>query len=149
MRIVESSIVLDLPPTAVLDAFVKPEHLKGWWGVDRTLIDLRRGGLYSLVWQNHENCVEYVTTGIIEEYLPACQLKIRDLVYINPERSILGPMELLVMTTPNDNRKTELTVIQSGYREGKDWDWLYEAVLQAWPDVLVQIKKYLQTISVH
>jgi len=149
MRIVEASIDLDLAPQEVLDVFIKQEHLKAWWGVDRSLIELKRGGLYSLVWQNRESCVDYVSTGIIEEYLPACQLKVRDLVYINPLRSILGPMELLVMTTPNDDHTTQLTVIQSGYQYGEDWDWLYEVVLKAWPDVLVQVKKYLQTISVH
>ncbi|HEX5171999.1 MAG TPA: SRPBCC domain-containing protein [Cyclobacteriaceae bacterium] len=149
MKVVESSINLDLPPQEVLDVFIRQEHLKAWWGVDRSLIELKRGGLYSLVWQNRESCVEYVSTGVIEEYLPACQLKIRNLVYINPQRPILGPMELLVMTTPNDDRTTQLTVIQSGYQQGPDWDWFYEAVLQAWPDVLIQVKKYLQAISVH
>lgn len=149
MKLVEASIDLDFTPQEVLDLFIKPEHLKAWWGVDRSLIDLRHGGLYSLVWQNKEKCIEYVSSGIIDEYLPACQLKIKNLVYINPQRPILGPMQLLVMTTPVGNHSTQLTVVQSGYQEGSDWDWLYKAVLQAWPEVLLQIKKYLQTLAVH
>ncbi len=149
MRIVEASIDLDLAPQDILDVFIKQEHLKAWWGVDRSLIELKPGGLYSLVWQKKDNCVEYVSTGIIAEYLPGCQLKVKNLVYINPQRPILGSMELLVMTTPNENHTTQLTVVQSGYLNSPDWDWLYNAVQKAWPEVLQQIKKYLQTISVH
>lgn len=148
MRLVEASIDLDLEPQEVLDVFIKHEHLKAWWGVNRSLIELKRGGLYTLVWQDREQCVEYVSSGIISEYLPACQLKVKDLVYINPQRPVLGPMELLVMTTPADEGTTQLTVIQSGYQYGPDWDWLYESVQRAWPEVLKQIKKYLQTISI-
>ena len=147
MRIVEASIDLELPPQQVLEVFIQHEHLKAWWGIHRSLIELRPGGCYSLSWQNHD-CIEYVSTGIIAEYLPACQLKIKNLVYINPQRAILGPMELMILTTPNDDHTTQLTVIQSGYQRGPDWDWLYESVEKAWPEVLLQIKKYLQPITV-
>lgn len=148
MKIVEASIDLELPPQKVLEVFVKHEHLKAWWGIHRSLIELKPGGLYSLVWQNQQDCVEYVSTGIIAEYLPACQLKVKNLVYINPQRPILGPMELMVLTTPNDDHTTQLTIIQSGYQQGPHWDWLYESVHRAWPEVLLQIRKYLQPISV-
>lgn len=148
MKRVEASIELSMAPQDVMNAFILHEHLKAWWGVYRSLIELKPGGVYSLVWQNKEQCIEYVSTGLVKEYLPACQLKIEKLVYINPQRSILGPMELLILTTPEDNYTTQLTVVQSGYQRGRDWDWLYEAVKLAWPDVLRQVKNYLESISI-
>lgn len=149
MKSVEASIKIDLHPRDVLDVFTKQEHLKAWWGVSRSLIELKKGGLYSLVWQNNNDSIDYVSSGIVAEYLPGCQLKIESFVYVNPARPVLGPMELLILSTPEENHTTQLTVIQSGYQQGADWNWLYEAVKYAWPEVLKQIKRYLESVNVH
>lgn len=148
MGSVEASVIISMPPQEVLEAFTKQEHLAAWWGVGKSLIDLRNGGPYTLVWQTGEGCIDYVSMGVIAEYLPACQLKIEKLVYINPSRPVLGPMELLILTTPLEDNTTELTVIQAGYQEGPDWDWLYDAVDKAWPEVLKQIRTYLHSIHI-
>jgi uncharacterized membrane protein len=54
-------------------------------------------------------------------------------------------MQLLIMTTP-EKGKTVLNIIQSGYQQGADWDWYYEAVKKAWPAVVVQIRDYLEKL---
>ena len=143
MRNVQTTIIIDALPDKVLSAFTTPAHLHQWWGVERSLIELKKGGLYSLVWDISENGMRYVTTGIITEYLPGCQLRISNLVYFNPDRPVLGPLELLILTTP-ENEKTTLTIIQSGYQTGADWEWYYNAVNIAWPEVLKQLKTYLE-----
>jgi len=146
MRYVESSVVINKPAQLILDAFTDEKHLRNWWGVERSLIDLRKGGVYSLVWQIKGEAMGFVTTGIISEYIPSWQLKIGNMVYINPQRPPLGPMELLVLTTPEDIGTT-LTVVQNGYQDGPDWDWYYNAVREAWPAVILKIKDYLEQLS--
>jgi len=143
MRNVEASISINKSPTLVLSAFTEYKHLKIWWNVERALIDLKKGGLYALVWGISDKGMKYISTGIIGEYLSDCQLRIDQLVYFNPERPILGPMQLLIMTTP-ENGKTTLSIIQSGYQYGKDWDWYYEAVKEAWPQTVLRIKSYVE-----
>ena len=143
MRKVEASISINRSPALVLSVFTEYHHLSIWWNVEKALIDLRKGGLYALVWGISGKGMNYVSTGIIGEYLQACQLRIDQLVYFNPERPILGPMELLIMTTP-ENGKTTLSIIQSGYQHGKDWDWYYDAVKQAWPQTILKIKEYVE-----
>ena len=88
----------------------------------------------------------FVTTGIVAEYLPGCQLKIESMVYFNPQRPVLGPMELTVLATP-ERVGTTLTIIQSGYKDGTDWDWYYNVVKEAWPVVASNIKDYLEKIG--
>lgn len=146
MRFVESSVVIAKPPELVLNAFTDINHLKNWWGVERSFIELKRGGLYSLVWKITGDAMGFVTTGIVSEYLPACQLKIESLVYFNPQRPILGPMELIVLTTPEEIGTT-LTIVQIGYKNGPDWDWYYKVVEEAWPKVVLKIKDYLENIK--
>lgn len=143
MRFIESSIAINKTPGIVLSAFTDPHHLRNWWGVDRSLIELKKGGLYSLVWQRN-NAMDFISTGIIAEYLPECQLKIEQMVYFNPHRPVFGPMELMVLTTPEDVGTT-LTVVQSGYQQGADWDWYYNVVKNSWPEVLQKIRDYLET----
>ena len=88
----------------------------------------------------------FVTTGIVKEYIPGCQLKIVNIVYFNPQRPVLGPMELMVLTTPEEVGTT-LTVVQSGYQNGPDWDEYYNAVKEAWPSVVLNVKDYLEKIA--
>jgi uncharacterized protein YndB with AHSA1/START domain len=145
MRTVKASIVIHKHPDIVLKAFTDPFHLKNWWGVERSLVELKKGGLYSLVWQIGDQGMGYVSTGIVGEYIPACQLKVETMVYFNPQRPIFGPMELLVLATP-EHGSTTLTIVQSGYQNGPDWDWYYAAVKDAWPSALQKIKGYLEKI---
>lgn len=142
-RHIESSVHIHASPQKVLNAFVDPVYLKDWWGVERSLIELRSGGMYSLAWEITDRGIGFVSTGVVAEYLPACQLRLEKFLYFNPDRPILGPMELTIMTTPEDSG-TVLTVVQSGYQRGKDWDWYYEAVKEAWPAVLSKLKTYLE-----
>ena len=58
---------------------------------------------------------------------------------LNPGRQILGPMELLILATP-ENGKTILTVVQAGYQSGDDWDWYYNAVNEAWPALITKLR---------
>jgi uncharacterized protein YndB with AHSA1/START domain len=146
MRFIESSVVIAKPAELVLNAFTDINHLKNWWGVERSFIELKRGGLYSLVWKITGDAMGFVTTGIVSEYLPACQLKIESLVYFNPQRPILGPRELIVLTTPEEIGTT-LTIVQSGYKSGPDWDWYYNVVKEAWPTVALKIKDYLEKVE--
>ena len=63
MRFVESSVVIAKSPELVLSAFTQVDHLQKWWGVERSLIELRPGGLYSLVWKITDDAMGFVTTG--------------------------------------------------------------------------------------
>lgn len=145
MRSVETSICIDRAPALVLSAFTDPRHLQNWWKVERTQIDLKKGGLYSLVWQISEKGMGYVSTGIISEYIPACQLRIEQLAYFNPQYGILGPMQLYIFTTPEEG-KTTLHIIQSGYQTGDEWNPYFNATKEAWPVVAVHIKEYLENL---
>jgi hypothetical protein len=143
MKQVEASVHINVSTRRATDAFLLPADLKGWWGVDRSLIETKQGGLYSLAWQLSDAGAKYISTGIIKEYIPAKELWIDKWAYFSPDRPILGPMQLIIRTHEIYSG-TNLTVIQSGYQEGEHWQWYYEAVYNAWPQVLVQLKAYLE-----
>jgi hypothetical protein len=143
MRSVEVSVIIDKPPSFVISLFTDYGHLRNWWNVERALIDLRKGGLYTLVWGISSQGMNYVSTGIIAKYLSDCQLHIDQWVYLNPEIQVLGPMELFILATP-ENGKTILNIIQRGYQSGEDWDWYYHAVKEAWPILILKIKDYAE-----
>ncbi|MDH7448421.1 hypothetical protein QBK95_22530 [Aquimarina sp. 2201CG14-23] len=85
----------------------------------------------------------YVSTGIIKKYNPFNELVVSDFVYLNPEKPILGPMSLTIKATEIDGI-TNVYLCQDGYQNGKDWDWYFEAVKGAWPNVIQTIKEYLE-----
>jgi uncharacterized protein YndB with AHSA1/START domain len=134
-------------PKQVLSCFYDPIHLKGWWGVERSLIELKNGGLYSLAWEISEKGFKYVSSGTISRYEEDLILELENMVYFNPEKSILGPMKMSFEVTAINSRESLLRIRQDGYQEGGDWDWYYEAVKDAWPKALVYLKTYIEGLN--
>ena len=143
MRKVEAGIQINVSPRKVFNAFIEYKMLSEWWGVQKMFVQEKDGGVYTLTWNNSHNGFGYVFSGIIAKYRPNELLQLEQVVYLNPERPILGPMSLLIKIDAGDDFSV-LSVCQSGYREGKDWDWYYEAVKSSWPVVLNTIKQYLE-----
>lgn len=143
MKKVEVSIQIKTNPENVIKAFTDSELLKAWWGVEKSLIQKKVGGLYTLAWNVSQNAIGYVSTGIIEKYDPKHELVIRDFAYLNPDKPFLGPMTLTVKTR-EANGCTDVYLCQDGYQEGAHWDWYFEAVKAAWPEVMKELKEYLE-----
>ena len=143
MRKVEASIEINVPPRRVIQAFTDTELLRGWWSVERALVEPKVGGLYTLAWGVSEKGFGYVSSGSIKSYDPESTLVVDNLVYMNPERPLFGPMSLTVKATQN-GIGTEVYLCQDGYQQGADWDWYYEAVINAWPKVLKNLKSHLE-----
>ena len=146
MRKVETVIGLGVEPKLFVDAFVVPEMLTSWWGVEKSLIELKPGGIYSLVWEVGKQGFGYAISGIIESYNPDKLLSIENLVYFNPNKSLLGPMSLRI-TARDTGNFTECYLCQDGYQNGGDWEWYYRAVSAAWPEVIQKLGDYLKGIS--
>lgn len=144
MRKVEAAIDIHQPASVVFDAFTSPVSLQQWWGVERCLVEHKQGGLYSLAWNISKKGIQYISTGVITVFIPGKELLIDHLVYFNPDKPILGPAYLDIKFR-EENGTTSVVLVQGGYQEGKDWDWYYEAVKEAWPKVLVDLKKFLES----
>lgn len=144
MRMVAASIDIAAKSDKILPAFLREEHLSSWWNVARSLIEPRAGGLYTLAWDVSDQGMKYVSSGIIAELIPAEYLMIKNFVYLNAEKHILGPMELEIDLIAKNDHSTTVGVVQSGYQYGGDWDWYYNAVAQAWPQTLEKLKNYLE-----
>ncbi len=143
MRTVERSIEIATTPSQVIKAFTEPELLKAWWGVERSLVEKRPGGLYSLIWNISGQGMGYVTTGIVRQYEPNGLFEVGDLVYFNPEREIMGSLTLRVIAKVKDG-KTLLNLSQGGYLDHADWDWFHAAATEEWPKAIQRLKEFLE-----
>jgi uncharacterized protein YndB with AHSA1/START domain len=144
MRAVETVIGINISPKLFIDAFIDQHQLAEWWGVERALIEPRSGGMYGLAWNISDQGFGYISSGIIHEYEQSCRLRINNLMYFNPEKSILGPMSLIVEAHKRGSF-SECYIQQSGYQTGQDWEWYYEAVKSAWPALALVLKDYLES----
>lgn len=146
MRKVEVTTEIRTSPAMVISAFTEAKMLHDWWGVERTLIEKRMGGIYTLAWNISEKGLGFISTGTIKEYNPEGVLIIENFVYLNPEKPFLGPMRLTIKSKRKGD-VTELFLCQDGYRNSPEWDWYYEAVKHAWPKVVQTLKEYLEKIN--
>lgn len=130
----------------VLEAFYAPQHLAGWWGVEKSLITLHIGGVYTLAWEYSGKGVRYISSGVISDFIEGELLTVEKMVYVSPEKSILGPMSMQVSVKPTATG-SKLKIIQDGYQDGDDWELYYDAVVTAWPKALQFLKNYLESLS--
>lgn len=143
MRKVEASVSIKCKPQMVIQAFTDFDLLKDWWDVKRCLIDKKVGGIYTLVWGITESGFKYVSTGTIKLFDPANQMVIDNFIYLSTEKPILGPMSLSIKVE-EINAVSKIYLCQDGYQNGNDWDWYYNAVKEAWPQMLEKLKTYLE-----
>ncbi len=146
MRKVENSITINVKPSKVFASFLDARMLRDWWGVERTLIEPKKEGSYALAWGITETGFTYVTTGVICKYEEFKLIEINNFLYFNPRTNILGPTVLRIEIDAVDEVSL-LTVCQSGYLDGEDWDWYHDAVEDSWPGVLISLKNYLEKIT--
>ena len=144
MREVKCDIVIKAPPSRILRAFLEETDLKEWWGVARAFTEVSVGGLWTIAWNDSDQRFKYVSSGIIKELELEKQLTISQLVYLNPEKPIMGPLQLEITVVPLNSTSTLLAVNQPGYKVGPDWDWYYESVLEGWPRALKLLKEHLE-----
>lgn len=146
MRTVEASIEIKEKPEKIINVFTELNHLSKWWSVERCFIDLTEGGNYTLTWGVSEKGFQYVSTGTVKKYVPGKILHITNWMYLNPEKPILGPQELIVEVEQISNEISLIKITQKPYPENKgdDWDWYYEVVKDAWPEVLETLKTYIE-----
>jgi Activator of Hsp90 ATPase homolog 1-like protein len=143
MKKVEVIVEIHTKPSRVIEAFTNDDMLRAWWDVERTLIEKRIGGAYTLAWNITDKGFGFVSSGIIKNYIRDSVLEVDNFIYLNPGISILGPMKLIVHAKEK-GKGAELYVCQDGYKAGGDWDWYYQAVKHAWPEVLNKLKGYLE-----
>jgi uncharacterized protein YndB with AHSA1/START domain len=145
MRNVESNIEIAIAPEKVILAFTDAELLRGWWGVERSLVEPKPGGIYTIAWGISDQGIKYVSSGIIKEYDPTGLLHIEKYIYLNPEKNFLGPQELEIRAIAK-GKGCDMYLRQGPYPENinTDWEWFYGAVVDAWPMVLQELKKYLE-----
>ncbi len=142
---VEVHIKINVLPNRVIEAFVNPELLGKWWGVERAFIEPREGGVYTLNWGISEQGIKYISTGIIASYDPEEHIHIDRYMYINPERPILGPLHLTVHASPvAGGSMVHLTQGPYPQHAGAHWDWYYKVVKEAWPKVMEGLKAHLE-----
>ena len=146
-RVVESKFAINkLDPNLCIAAFTEPAHLSAWWGVSKSLVELKSGGIYSLAWLHDEFSFGYISSGLVRSYRAGHHLILDRLIYLNPGIAILGPMSLDIRIT-SDGNTDWLRIIQSGYQEGSDWDWYFEAVRIGWPKALGLLEDYLMKLE--
>ncbi|HET9057806.1 MAG TPA: SRPBCC domain-containing protein [Chitinophagaceae bacterium] len=144
MRSVQAEIEIKAHPVRIIQAFLDAEDLRRWWGVARSLVQQKPGGMWVMAWDVTHSGMKYVTSGIIDTMHADGFLRVTHLVYLHPEKHILGPMELEITVQAVDQNSSIIRVEQFGYLYGGDWDWYYESVVQGWPYSLNLLKEYLE-----
>ena len=140
-RSVEASVQIPARPERVLRAFLDAEDLRGWWKASRSLVEPEPGGLWSVTWDDYgAERSHHVWAGRIEEIGPR-HLLVTDLLMVEPERRLFGPLQIEVRAEPSAEG-TLLTLQHRGYQYGEDWNWAYETVIRGWDHVLGDMQEW-------
>ncbi len=142
-RSVDTKVAISASPEKVMQAFLVDEDLKAWWKVSRSLIEPKRGGVWSITWDDWgPEKTQHAWIGVIEKISPN-RLVVGHLVMIEPDMPLLGPMQLDITVNPARGG-TLLHLSHRGYGYGGHWDSMYDMVVQGWDYVLGDMEAWFE-----
>ncbi|WP_262693394.1 SRPBCC family protein [Kordiimonas aquimaris] len=148
LRTIETSTHIAATPDRVLKAFYATDDLAAWWLVSRSLTSSQKGNLWSIVWENYgQDKTHHVWSGVVSES-SSHRLVISDLVMIEPERPLFGPMQLEIIALA-DGDGTRLTVLHHGYQYGEHWNWSHKTVVGGWEKALAELAAWFEEGAPH
>jgi uncharacterized protein YndB with AHSA1/START domain len=119
-------------PQAAYDAWADPARLAQWF-VDRASGEVHAGGAMTWVWEAFGMEVRYD----VVEVQPGRRLVLRAPPHVAPP----GVIEI---TIRREQGETVLTIVNSGFLDGPEWDELVEGVRSGWTLALAVLKEYLE-----
>lgn len=128
-----SSLTIQAPAEAILDAFFDHTSLVEWWHVTRSLCVPRTLGCYAIEWPTSDRPDETlgriggVFHGTVVSFDRHREFFVAEAYWMAPDDEPLGPMAFEATCSPADGGTT-LTVRQSGSDAGKRWQRYYELV---------------------
>lgn len=146
VQFIQSEIRIKANPELILEALLEKKHLTEWWGVDKSFIEKKDGGLYALAWMASKDGYKYVSTGQIKFYSKKSHLHLEKMLYLNYEKPILGPFNIKY-DIQKFNEYSILSVKQDGFKKESDYQWLYEVSKEGWAQALVLLKTYIEKKS--
>lgn len=151
---VELNVIVQAPPSRVLEAFFAPRDLTRWWRVVRSVTVPRTLGTYAVEWETAEFRDEVLGRlggafhGTVMDYRPAEEFFVADAYWTPPDGEPIGPMALVVSCKPQGGPHiTNLTIRQSAEEDGARWQRYFEIVAQGWQRALAELKQYLDEES--
>ena len=131
-RTIEAEVRIAASPEAVYAAWADPERLSQWF-VDRASGEARAGGTQLWTWEEFGMEVAY------------------DIVVAEPGRRLVlrapphvAPPGVIELTIRREQGETVLTIVNSGFLDGVEWDELVEGVRSGWVLALAILKEYLE-----
>jgi uncharacterized protein YndB with AHSA1/START domain len=142
-RTVETSVDVAVVPGRAIAAFLTHHDLAGWWKVSRSLTEPTLGAPWAVAWDAYGDAgTDHAWFGVVRK-LADDRLLIDPLVMNEPDRPLFGPLALEISAQRTD-AGSRVTVRHQGYRHGQHWDWLHEAVVIGWKEVLDDYQRWLE-----
>jgi uncharacterized protein YndB with AHSA1/START domain len=131
-RTIRSEIRTTAPPERVWEAWTDPEKLAQWF-VDRAKGEVKQGSTYTWFFDDFGYEIPYPVVEVVpgERFALAGQL---------PGR----PPFRLEISIAKEGGRTRVTLINSGFLEGSEWDEEYEGILSGWTNALAVLKHYVE-----
>jgi uncharacterized protein YndB with AHSA1/START domain len=149
---VERTILIQVPPERVLNAFFDPRDLGKWWRAVRSVTVPRPLGTYALEWHSTDYQDEVLGRlggafhGTVMDYRSGEEFFVADAYWSPPDSDPIGPSALEVTCVPIDaGRHTQLTVRHSAEDGGPRWQRYFEVVAAGWQLALSDLKQYLES----
>ena len=131
-RIIRDEICTAASPQLAWEAWADPEKIAGWF-VDRAAGKAETGGEITWYFDSFNLALPYK----VLEAVPGERFSI---LWEGP----MPPPGILEVIIERDAGETLIRLVQSGFREGAEWNEEYEGVASGWRLALASLREYLE-----
>ncbi|MBC7861511.1 MAG: SRPBCC domain-containing protein [Bacteroidia bacterium] len=144
-RQIKREVVIAASREKVFDALIKPSAIKQWWFANSAIVYAKANGHYVVSWGPNEDHPEYINAMRISVFEPPAKLALSDFDYFSKTGPLPFKAELQTeFFVAEENGKTKLTVIQSGFPDSFIAEIFYLGSVVGWETTLASIKKFLE-----
>lgn len=145
----EQHLVIAASPETVFACFFKPEALRAWWQVVRSVTTPVPLGVYAVEWaptpfrDDILGVLGGVFHGTVVEVRERHAFCVAEAYWVPPQGEPIGPMALEINCNP-DPAGCRLHVRQNGFEPAPRWRRYYAVTARGWQVSLIALKRYAE-----
>ena len=142
-RSLQRQQVLSVGPERAFKLLITPSDIRGWWGVNRAIVQPEQGGIWAAVWGENEDDPDFITIATMRIFEPPKRILLTDYKYTAKTGPLPFKAELSLEFTVSPHAEGALIKVNNaGFPCDPIADAFFEGCHVGWTNTHDSMQKY-------
>jgi uncharacterized protein YndB with AHSA1/START domain len=143
----QREVVLPIAPERAFKLLITPSDIRGWWGVNRAIVQPEQGGIWAATWGENEDDPDFITIATMRVFDPPRRILLNDYKYTAKTGPLPFKADLsLEFTVQAHADGTLLKVNNAGFPCDPVADGFFHGCDVGWTNTFDAMQRYVATL---